>query len=195
MSELLFIRHAETEMAGTFCGHSNPGLNARGFAQLPPLVGRLEEENIQAVYTSDLLRARTTASAIADAFDISCQVRPALREINFGEWEGLTWMEIEQRDKDYARRWITDYPQLSAPWGETLRQFKKRVLDEVAYLSQAARGRNVAVITHAGVMRTVLGTLQGYSEEEAWRRTSSYCCIERHRIGVLSADLTLLVRS
>lgn len=194
MSELLFIRHAETAMAGTFCGHSDPGLNVRGFEQLPSLVDRLEEENIRAVYTSDLLRARTTANAIAETFGISCQVRPALREINFGQWEGLTWTQIEQRDKDYARRWITGYPQLPAPWGETLRQFKKRVLDEVTSLSQAAEGRNVAVITHAGVMRTVLGTLQGYSEEEAWRRTRSYCCIERHRVGA-NADLAPLVRS
>jgi alpha-ribazole phosphatase len=190
MSELIFIRHAETEMAGTFCGHSDPSLNARGLALLPPLVARLEEENIRAVYTSDLLRARTTANAIAETFGITCQVRPALREINFGQWEGLTWTEIEQRDKDYARRWITEYPQLPAPWGETMRQFKKRVLNEVVFLSQVAEGRNVAVVTHAGVMRTVLSTLQGYSEEEAWRRTRSYCCTERHRIGALSADLT-----
>jgi alpha-ribazole phosphatase len=190
MSELLFIRHAETDMAGTFCGHSDPGLNAHGFAQLPPLVDRLEGEDIRAIYTSDLLRAWTTASTIADAFGISYQVRPALREINFGQWEGLTWAEIEQRDKDYARRWITEYPQLPAPWGETLREFKKRVLNEVAFLSQVTEGHNIAVITHAGVIRIVLSTLQGYSEEEAWRRTRSYCRIERHRIRALSADLT-----
>ena len=110
MSELLFIRHAETDMAGTFCGHSDPELNARGRAQLAELIHRMSAENIGVVYSSDLRRAFATGSAIAAAFGIDCHVRPALREINFGQWEGLTWKEIERRDETYARRWIAEYP-------------------------------------------------------------------------------------
>src|ERR1700722_18521894 len=131
MSEILFIRHAETDMAGTFCGHSNPGLNTRGRAQLSELIRTLKIEGIGEIYSSDLLRAQETAQEIAKSFRIKCHLRPALREINFGRWEGLTWKEIEQSDLDYAQRWVAEYPNLPAPDGEYLGDFERRVLDEV----------------------------------------------------------------
>lgn len=192
MMEILFIRHAETDMAETFCGHTNPDLNAHGRAQLPVLVKKLQRlrgESISAVYTSDLLRAHSTAATIADAFGVKCISRHNLREMNFGRWEGLRWKEIEERDPDFAARWIAQYPELPAPGGETIRHFKKRVLSEIHALSRIARGSRIAVVTHAGVLRTVLSTLQGYSDETAWRRTRTYGCIVRHKVRPFSVSL------
>jgi alpha-ribazole phosphatase len=189
MSELLFIRHAETDMAGTFCGHSDPELNARGRAQVDELINTLRTEEIGMVYTSDLRRAHTTGMAIADAFAVDCHVRSALREIDFGQWEGATWKEIEQRYDAYARRWIAEYPRLPAPHGESFHEFQRRVLEEVKFLSleTKAAGRRVAVVTHAGVLRTVLCELHGYSEDTAWEQTRSYCSVVRH-IGTASCS-------
>lgn len=186
MSELLFIRHAETDMAGTFCGHSDPELNARGRTQLGELINRLREEEIGIVYTSDLRRAHTTAKAIAEAFGVDCHVRSRLREINFGRWEGLTWEEIERRDPTYARRWVADRPRLPAPNGEDYDDFERRVLEEVKVLScdAEAAGCCVAVVTHAGVIRAVLRTLQDRSEVDAWEQTRSYCSVARHTCAV-----------
>jgi alpha-ribazole phosphatase/probable phosphoglycerate mutase len=182
MSKLLFIRHAETDMAGTFCGRSDPELNTRGQAQLGELIGRLRNEEIGVVYTSDLRRAHTTARTIAEAFAVDCCVRPALREIDFGQWDGLTWKEIERRDGVYARRWIADYPSLPAPDGENYRDFERRVLDEVKFLSLEAEAADccIAVVTHAGVLRTVLCALHGCSEDSAREQTRSYCSVVRH---------------
>jgi alpha-ribazole phosphatase len=184
MSEILFIRHAETDMAGTFCGHSDPGLNARGRAQLGELINKLRTENIGVVYTSDLRRAQATGKAIAEAFAVDCPARSGLREIDFGQWEGLTWKEIEQRDDSYARRWVAEYPRLSAPNGESFHDFERRVRDEVKFLSTrvATEGRRSAVVTHAGVLRHVLCALHGCSEDDAWEQTRSYCSIIRHPI-------------
>ena len=183
MSEILFIRHAETNMAGTFCGHSDPDLNERGHIQAGELIDRLHGEDIDAVYSSDLRRAQTTARAIAKAFTVSCHVRPALREINFGEWEGRTWSEIEQRDEEYARRWAAEYPHLPARGGEDIREFERRVLDEVEFLSTLAKGRNIAVVTHAGPLRTVLCALNGCTAEDAWELTKSYCSTVRFAVA------------
>jgi alpha-ribazole phosphatase len=182
MSELLFIRHAETDMAGTFCGHSDPELNERGRIQLGELIARLRMEEIAVVYTSDLRRAHTTGLAIAEAFGVDCHVRSELREINFGQWEGMTWKEIERRDGAYARRWIGEYPRLPAPGGENLRDFERRALDEVKFLSSQASAANcrIGVVTHAGVLRTVLRALYGCSEDNAWEQTKSYCSIVCH---------------
>jgi alpha-ribazole phosphatase len=188
MSDLLFIRHAETDMAGTFCGHLDPELNARGLLQLEELLRRIHMEDIGGVYTSDLRRALTTARAIAEAFAVECRVSSALREISFGQWEGLTWEQIEQRDSTYARRWVTEYPDLPAPEGEDFHAFERRVLAEVSSLSKEAetKGCSVAVVTHAGVLQTVLTRVHGYSQELAWQQTRSYCSLVRLAdVGIL----------
>ncbi len=179
MSEIVFIRHAETDMAGTFCGHSDPELNDRGYGQLSTLIERLRGRNIGAVYSSDLRRARTTANAIATSLHVDYRVCPALREISFGEWEGLAWDEIERRDQAYACRWLAEYPNLPAPSGETLRDFEQRVLTAVRLVLEQSAGLDVVVVTHAGVIRTVLRKLQGSSEEEAREQTREYCSMVR----------------
>jgi broad specificity phosphatase PhoE len=183
MSEILFVRHAETDMAGTFCGHSDPEVNARGRGQISELIDRLRQERIDIVYTSDLRRAVATASAIAEAFGVECHVRPALREISFGTWEGLIWQEIEQQDAVYARRWIAEYPMLPAPDGEAFRHFEQRVLKEMEFLSAQTTKKNIAVVTHAGVLRTVLRSLNYCSQDDAWRQTKTYCAIVRHTVA------------
>jgi len=173
MSRVFFIRHAETEMAGRFCGHSDPGLNARGREQLRDLVQLLSDESIDQVYSSDLRRARSTAEAIAAKRVL---LRPALREIDFGRWEGLSWQQVEQADPEYAREWIAAFPHLPAPAGESFHAFETRILAELNQLLGENRGP-IAVVTHAGVLRVVLRHLFSCSNQEAWQQTRSYCCV------------------
>ncbi len=176
MSRVLFIRHAETAMAGRFCGHSDPDLNAQGQAQLAGLAQALSTETIGGVYSSDLRRAQSTAHAIAAGRKVPVTLRPALREIYFGEWDGLSWRQIEQMDPEYARRWVDGYPHITAPAGETFRNFEARVLEEVNDLIRRD-AESIAVVTHAGVLRAILRHLHGCSEEEAWQQTQPYCCV------------------
>jgi broad specificity phosphatase PhoE len=183
MSRVLFIRHAETEMAGRYCGHSDPDLNARGRAQLTGLTRLLAEEMLDTVYSSDLRRAANTAQAIAASRNIPQVLRPALREIAFGDWEGLTWKQIERLDPEYAHKWVTSYPNLHAPSGERFEDFERRVLTEVSHLVDRSRGP-IAVVTHGGVLRVVLRHLCGYSDPKAWQETQQYCCVVRYeRLG------------
>jgi broad specificity phosphatase PhoE len=176
MNGLLIIRHAETGLAGAFCGHTDPPVNAHGQQQIRDLIERLADESIDAIWSSDLSRAVTTANALARAFDATVTTSRALREINFGEWEGLKWNEIELRDQAYARRWIEAFPHLPAPGGELFSDFEARVQSEVDRLLLLAQDKRIAVVTHAGVMRLVLETYCGYTAEQAWEQTRPYCC-------------------
>lgn len=180
MSDLLFVRHAETDMAGIFCGHSNPPVNARGYEQIQTLLKAIESEPISAIYTSDLLRAITTAEALAHAFAVRYEIRTNLREIGFGEWEGLCWRQIERNDSIYARHWIETYPNLPAPGGESFEAFQARIMTEVKHLLSLAVEGCVAVVTHAGVMRLILRTLCGIGEQETWQWTKPYCCFFKY---------------
>ena len=177
MSEILFIRHAETDAAGTFCGHSDPEVNGVGIVQIEALIAELRSRSIERVYSSDLLRARTTAEAIARALNVPCHLRLDLREINFGAWEGLTWDEIWHRNRAYAERWVEDFPNLPTPAGEVFADFRARVLAEVKTLTTLAGGRQIAVVTHAGVLRVILQDLLGETEADAWAKTKEYCSI------------------
>jgi broad specificity phosphatase PhoE len=185
MDTLIFIRHAETNLAGRFCGNSNPPVNERGYRQIEELLKTLKTESLDAVYASDLSRSLTTADAIGKVFGLSPIAVPELREIGFGEWEGLSWAEIESRNQAYARRWSEAYPDLPAPDGEPFTAFQSRVLTEVKRLLAITSQRCVAVVTHAGVMRVVLRSLCGLDEQEVWERTREYCGMFRYQQGGL----------
>jgi alpha-ribazole phosphatase len=174
VTNLFLVRHAETDMAGRFCGHSDPGLNEQGQRQLADLINALSEYAIRGVYTSDLRRARQTAEVIARHFGVGIHVRPGLREIDFGQWEGLSWSEIEARDPVLARNWAEEFPNSTAPFGESFQQFESRVRRETAFLLEEAANSPIAVVTHAGFIRVVLTKWCRVSQHEAWDRTKDY---------------------
>ncbi|HLJ90338.1 MAG TPA: histidine phosphatase family protein [Candidatus Angelobacter sp.] len=157
---LLLVRHAHTPMEGRFCGHSDPELSDRGRRQLPAIVEQLGDRYISGVYSSDLLRARQTAEPIASKFGLAIEVRPSLREIDFGAWEGLSWSEIEQRDSAFAAAWMADFPQRTSPGGETFNDFERRVKEELsAFANTEGEGCWVGV-THAGFIQASLSLVR-----------------------------------
>jgi broad specificity phosphatase PhoE len=161
MKTLLLIRHAHTHMAGRFCGHSDPELSSDGCRQLSEIVTQVERWPLSAIYASDLKRAAQTAQAIAFSFDLPVQLRPSLREIYFGDWEGRSWVEIEAADPAFAASWLKAYPHNTPPGGETFHDFEQRVRDELAALALATDGEVVAAVTHAGFIRTALSLVSG----------------------------------
>lgn len=175
MKGLIFIRHAETDLAGTFCGHSDPPVNSRGQIQIHEMVSRLSPEPFDAVYSSDLRRAMETAAPLARTFALPIITSDRLREIHFGDWESLSWTEIERHDATSARRWMEAFPAITAPNGESFAHFEQRILVEVHHLLSLAENKRIAVVTHGGVMRVVLRNLLGHNEEQAWDLTKPYC--------------------
>jgi len=177
MTQFLLIRHAETDLAGTFCGHSDPHLNAQGWVQVERLITDLEGHSIERVYTSDLQRAQQTARAIANRFGAEYHIRAGLREIHFGRWEGLPWSEIVLRDLEEANRWMKEYPRGNFPEGEDMRCFDARVQQEIEFLIGESNAKPLAVVTHSGVIRAVLTQFTQVSPEEAWRRTKEHAVV------------------
>jgi broad specificity phosphatase PhoE len=177
VTHLFLVRHAETDMASRFCGQSDPELNEQGRQQLLGLMNRLSQHAIRRVYTSDLRRARQTAEAIARHFGAGLQVRPGLREIDFGRWEGLSWSEIEVRDPAVAKSWGEMYPNSTAPGGEPFAQFESRVRREATFLLGEATKSPIAVVAHAGFIRVVLRKWCRISEQEIWDRAKDYASV------------------
>ena len=152
MSEttILLVRHGETDwnVERRVQGHSDRPLNDTGIAQAAALVEELADEQIDAVYTSDLARAFDTASGVAASRGLQVVALPELREKHFGTWEGLTDVEIRER-----------FPQaLTGPWGdgETSDELAERVLAALRSIAADHPGERVLVVTHGGPVRAVL---------------------------------------
>jgi probable phosphoglycerate mutase len=130
-------------------GHSDTPLNETGRAQALALAEALDDAELDAVYSSDLLRARDTAQIVADRKGLSVTLLPELRERNFGTWEGLTDAEIFKR-----------YPetQTGGPWGdaETKEEMGRRVLGALRKIAATHSGGRVLVVTHGGPVRALL---------------------------------------
>jgi len=174
MSTLVFIRHGETAMAGRFCGHSDPELNAAGEAHAARAAEEVAELSVRRIYLRDLLRASQTAAAIGRRIGVEVEPRRDLREICFGLWEGLNWEEIQERYPEEAGRWMDEFPLHTAPGGEPYTEFTARVDAAIAPLLDKTASRITAVVTHRGVMRYALTRFFGFTEEDAWTRTAAY---------------------
>jgi broad specificity phosphatase PhoE len=150
MTTLLLVRHGETDwnVERRVQGHSDTPLNDTGRLQALSLAASLEGEPIDAVYSSDLLRAHETARIVAERKGLPVTLLPELRERNFGSWEGLTDAEIFDR-----------FPE--ATWdswgdGETREEMARRVLDSVRRIADAHPDSGVLVVSHGGPLRAVL---------------------------------------
>src|SRR5260370_318349 len=163
---ILLVRHAHSAMAGRFCGHTDAALSDIGKKQLCDIAYYLERWPITKVYTSDLKRAYDTAAAIAARRSLPLQVREGLREISFGEWEGLSWTEIEARDPAAASLWLGDYPLQPAPGGESFQQYRFRGEAELQAGLKESEHECVSVVTHSGFIPAALVNILGMREKE-----------------------------
>ena len=173
MKQLALIRHAATDLSGTFCGHIDPSLNPIGEAQARELVSCLRGRSFTAIYSSDLLRARQTAEFISDSLHVPLYLLPDFREIAFGAWEGLRWNEIEARFPREAQAWIAEYPHCAAPGGESFDAFQARVMCCVQKKISESNGP-VCIVSHGGVIRLLLTQVFDVDEAEAWSLTREH---------------------
>jgi|SRR5882724_1971461 len=173
-STILLVRHAHTEMAGRFCGHADPDLSTLGQEQLQEIVRRIGTRPFTRVYSSSLIRACRTAEAIAASRCLEVNVRSGLREINFGAWEGRSWDEIEALYPADAARWLHDHPAGTATGGELFVDFQQRVLNEFRDLAKKAQDTCIAIVAHAGFIRTALVSVAGLDAADAWSLPLEY---------------------
>lgn len=161
MMQLTFIRHAETDwnVTGRWQGHADMPLNEAGKAQAERLARRLAHWPLDVVLSSDLKRAYETARPVAEQSGVSLLIRPEWRERDVGLLSGLTSPEIRTRWPDKTKKYGFDPPE-----GEKLSDFHQRVETALVKLVQNGNGwKNIAVVTHGGVIHALLANVWNYS--------------------------------
>lgn len=170
-ARLLLVRHGEVEewARGRIYGRLDPSLSPTGSAQASAIARRVAEEGPVALLSSPSRRALQTAAPIAAATALAATTDARLREIEFGEYEGLTFAEAEQRDPVTWRAWMERPGQVRFPGGECWDEIRARAVEAGEAIAAAHPGDAAAVVTHGGVIRALLAEALGLAAERTFR--------------------------
>jgi probable phosphoglycerate mutase len=171
-TQILFIRHGETDWnrIKRIQGHIDIPLATIGLEQAQHLAGRLTREaqqgaRLDAIYSSDLLRAQQTAQPAADALGLSLRLNQGIREREYGAFQGHDSDEIARRFPDEYAHWQTRDPGFAPPNGESHRVFYHRVLHALEPIVAAHPNGRIACVAHGGVLDCVYRFAKGLSLE------------------------------
>ncbi|BBL81146.1 phosphoglycerate mutase [Rubrobacter xylanophilus] len=177
---LLLVRHAPAgwPQEPRYRGWSDAPLGEEGLRAARLLARRVAEEAPDAVYASDLSRASGTAREVSSRLGVPLHLRGGLREMAFGEWEGLSHREVLGRDPERYRRWLVDPFGTAPPGGESAAACLARaweVLEEIRESLPA--GSSAVVVSHGGTLRLLLCRLLGMPPANHFRLRLDYCGI------------------
>jgi 2,3-bisphosphoglycerate-dependent phosphoglycerate mutase len=153
-TRVIAIRHGETawNVDTRIQGQLDIGLNTQGHWQAERASAALADQQFAAIYSSDLWRAYDTALAVAKPHGLRVHTDEGLRERGFGAFEGKTFAEIEAQLPDQALQWRKRVPDFAPVGGESLLQFRERVVKCCAALAALHMGEQIAIVSHGGVM-------------------------------------------
>ncbi len=165
MTTLIIARHGQTDWNAErrWQGHADEPLNDQGRSEARALGDALRGRGIERIYSSDLIRASETAEIVARPLGLHVELDERLREVDVGEWSGLTTDEVVERFPDGHRR----RREGRTGWtnGEPFEAMARRVLESVADISGRHPDDGVLVVTHGGPLRAISTACRG---ADAW---------------------------
>lgn len=186
MAQWTFLRHGESEAnaGGWLSGHRDVPLTERGRAQAVEARAQLATVSFDQCWTSDLQRAHHTARLVLADRGPALQISMRLRERALGSWEGRAKAEL-RADGSMAHLLTWEG---RAPGGESHRDLAVRA---VPFLASIDRGVDTLIVAHGGLIRVLIGLLDGLPEDEIGRVAYANCVphhreVERGRWAALS---------
>jgi len=175
----------------TYIGQIDIPLSEEGKEQVHRLSSMLSGLKITADYCSDLPRSIETAKKIAGWHRIHPVIKPELREISLGEWEGLTFAEVIKRYPEEFRQRGADIVNFRPPGGESFADCSKRVINALQEIKSHSSG-NIVISGHAGVNRIILCHALGMPVDNLFNISQDYGCLNIIFAGNSHYRVTLL---
>lgn len=171
LTKLYLLRHGETDwnQKSIFQGQTDIDLNESGQNDARKAVEIFKDIKINQIYSSDLKRAQNTALMISENKNLEIQIDKQLREISFGDWEGLKFKEIKNQFPKMITDWQQDPLHYSPPAGEKLIDFKKRIVNFFKKMIQKNKGDKILVVTHGGVIKVYLTAILAIDPQNFWQ--------------------------
>jgi len=179
ITNLWLVRHGEpaAEKRQMCCVAQDTGLSETGLLQMASVASYLKDEPLATVYSSPLTRALQSARILASARQWPLEVVPDLRELDFGEFTGLTFDEIDRRDPNLYRRWMNAPTGVRFPNGENFRDVRARVLKSFDVIRRERAGQTSVIVGHAGVNRILIAHALGMPELNLFRLGQDHAAV------------------
>nr|MBC7244886.1 histidine phosphatase family protein [Chloroflexota bacterium] len=180
MTRIILIRHGQTawNKEERIRGQVDIPLDEVGLMQAEATAARIAEEwKPVAIYSSPLLRAVQTAQAIAQKFNLDVQLVSGINDMNFGQWQGLPYDEVEQRWPELARAWLKEPHTVTFPDGENLAMVRQRSMNALNQLIECHPNDVIAIVAHTVVNRVLLCAVLGLDNSDYWRIGQDTCAI------------------
>ena len=177
---IFLIRHGQVRGYENFpvYGHTDVDLTETGVIQIEKIAERLRLVDIKAIYSSDLKRTVQGSRIIARYHDVPLYFLPELREMYFGEWEGLTLSEIRGRFPEELKKRQEDLVNYRPPGdGESIGQFSRRITRCLDRIHSEQEGGDLVIVAHGGVNRIILCNALGLDVSRMFSLLQSYGCL------------------
>ena len=158
--QIVLWRHGQTDwnVENRFQGHSDIPLNKVGEYQVTQAAEVLAGLNPNRIISSDLIRAQSTAAALAKLTNLKVEINPGLRETNGGLWEGKTGSENRASHGEFFTRWYEGGDEPAGVTGERRSDVAKRAVSVIEKETANFTG-TIVFVTHGGTVRSVLGSI------------------------------------
>ncbi len=153
MKKIICLRHGDIGQGRKYIGSTDIALSAEGKRQILQVKDSIIKLQPGLIYTSPLTRCTTSCSLLG--IGEQAVVKEDIREVDFGEWEGLTFAEITLSDGELVQKWRDDEGRFAFPGGESIASFRKRVLEFSHHLHKVDAD-SILVVSHGGVIRHLL---------------------------------------
>ena len=194
VTTLYIVRHGETDsnIAHTCLGHKDMPLNTTGEEQARGLIEKFRSIPLDVIYSSPLKRAVDTAAGIAEMKALKIIMNNGLIERDFGDWDDMTFEEIEAKyPREYAE-WQENWTSFKIPNGESSDEAQARISAAVDKILSENEGKSVLIVTHLGTARHIISHVLGLTTEQSWRFTLDNAKTAKIEIGKNNRILTAL---
>jgi alpha-ribazole phosphatase len=179
-NRLFLVRHGQVVGFDQLLanGHTDVDITEVGKIQMESLAERLRLVNIQAVYSSDLKRAETGARILGRHHDVIHHIGPELRELYFGDWEGMSMAEINDSYPGELERRRKDIKNFRPPGGgESMLDLSERVIPCFQKILEEQKGKEILIVAHGGVNRVILCNALGLDLMNIFNIQQDYGCL------------------
>jgi len=180
INRLYLIRHGQINGYEKFpvYGHTDVDMTKTGNLQMEKMAERLSLTEIKAIYSSDLERSNKGALQIARYHDVPIYSLPELREMCFGDWEGLTLSEIRNRFPGEMQKRQADLLHYNVPGeGESIKQFSERISNCFERILGEQKDNDFVIVAHGGVNRVILCNALGLDLVKIFNLQQDYGCL------------------
>lgn len=180
MTRIILVRHGQTawNKQDMIRGQADVPLDETGLAQAAATAARIAAEwKPAALYSSPLRRAVQTAQPIAEELGLDVRTVADLTDMDFGQWQGLSYTEVRQRWPEMAQAWTTVPHTVSFPNGESLARVRQRSMSAVHEIIAQHPDQDVVIIGHTVLNRVLLCAMLGLDDSHHWRIGQDTCAV------------------